>query len=306
MSRVYKKIIAFLLIPVCLTGCGSGSTSQKHQLKNDKEVIPLVIESEMDFVKEQEDEAKEEKKSQVKEKNNNFDKDITNIVSNHTVNGDLAVYVYDLNTGDSSVVNEHKMQAASLIKLYIAGCVYENYNDVKIYFGSESKINDLMKVMITISDNNAANSLTTALGNGDKAAGMQKVNNYCNNHGYGSTHMGRFLLQSNENDDNYTSVADCGKFLKDIYNNNISGSETIASLMKQQERVSKIPAGIPGGVTVANKTGELTNVENDVAIVYDNTNPFIICVMSENLGNPGSARSAQTSIAGEVYSYITD
>ena len=41
------------------------------------------------------------------------------------------------------------------------------------------------------------------------------------------------------------------------------------ALLKQQQRTNKIPAAMPAGVHVANKTGELSNVENDAGILYD-------------------------------------
>ena len=64
------------------------------------------------------------------------------------------------------------MQAASLIKLYIMGAVYENYDQITGQYGRDSVDSNLYS-MITVSDNDAANTLTTYLGGGDSAAGMQ-------------------------------------------------------------------------------------------------------------------------------------
>ena len=73
-----------------------------------------------------------------------------------------------------------------------------------------------------------------------------------------ATSMGRLLLQSNEYGDNYTSVSDCGHFLKEIYQSNAGTAEsTLAhtdamySLLKMQQRRNKIPANLPDGVKVA-------------------------------------------------------
>ena len=41
----------------------------------------------------------------------------------------------------------------------------------------------LVRSMIRVSDNDAANTLVRRLGSGDAAAGMQKVNDYCAEHG---------------------------------------------------------------------------------------------------------------------------
>ena len=78
-------------------------------------------------------------------------------------------------------------------------------------YGSAT-LDSYLTPMITVSDNDAANSLVSCLGGGDSTAGMQKVNSFCQSHGYTNTSMGRLLLASNEFGDNYTSAYDCGKF----------------------------------------------------------------------------------------------
>ena len=90
--------------------------------------------------------------------------------------------------------------------------------------------------MITVSDNDAANSLTKMLGGGDAATGRGVVNSFCTNHGYSKSSMGRMLLESNPSGENYTSVGDCAKFLKDAYCGNLSYSSSMISLLKQQQR----------------------------------------------------------------------
>ena len=65
---------------------------------------------------------------------------------------------------------------------------YENMEDVLTHQetlmkadrgAAERKVDDLLWNMITVSDNDAANTLTTYLGGGDSAAGMQAVNSFC-------------------------------------------------------------------------------------------------------------------------------
>ncbi len=96
------------------------------------------------------------------------------------------------------------------------GTVYENYESLSETYGADT-LNSYLNSMITVSDNDAANKLVNMLGDGDDEAGMRAVNAFCASHGYSSTSMGRLLLQSNEYGDNYTSVSDCGHFLKEIY-----------------------------------------------------------------------------------------
>lgn len=262
-------------------------------------------------------------------------------------NGDWAVYVCDLKTGSEGSIDDHRMQAASLIKLYIMGAVYENYDALIAQYGQDT-IDASLYSMITVSDNDAANALTTYLGSGDSSAGMQIVNNYCLAHGYTTSSMGRLLLHSNEFGDNYTSVENCGKLLKMVYwdgylqkipenrdtdekttesdlqseqvTENIASTEDdtdeittenttaltphasdMFALLCAQTRRHKIPAQLPDGVRTASKTGELDDVENDAAILYDTDNDLIIVFMSEHLSDCGAAQSTIASLSRQIY-----
>ena len=198
-------------------------------------------------------------------------------------NGSWSVFVSDLINETEGSINDQTMQAASLIKLYIMGAIYENYDQIIGQYGKDS-VDSNLHSMITVSDNDAANTLTTYLGGGNSSAGMQAVNSFCQEHGYTQTHMGRMLLASNDQDDNYTSVNDCGHFLIEVYKEEESSyahASDMYALLKAQTRQNKIPAMLPDGVKTANKTGELDNVENDAGIIYDAANDLVIVFMSQ-------------------------
>ena len=131
------------------------------------------------------------------------------------------------------------------------------------------------------------------------------INTYCKNNGYTDTSMGRMLLEKASANENYTSARDCSVFLKNIYENKLEHSEDMLNLLKQQTRTEKIPKGIPSGVETANKTGELDHVENDAAIVFDGENPYIICVMADNLSDTTEARQRIVDISSVVYENIS-
>ena len=218
-------------------------------------------------------------------------------------NGTWSVYVCDLVNNTEGAVQDARMQAASLIKLYIMGAVYENYDNIIAQYG-QSSVDSNLNSMITVSDNDAANTLVSYLGSGDSSAGMSVVNDFCSQEGYSSTHMGRLLLASNQYDDNYTSVSDCGHFLKKVYKGNQESdahAQAEFALLAAQTRRNKIPAQMPSGVSVANKTGEPSDVENDAGIIYNSQNDLIIVFMSENVPQPGSAQSTIASLSRQIY-----
>lgn len=223
-------------------------------------------------------------------------------------NGSWAVYICDLLKNSEGSINDQSMQAASLIKLYIMGAVYEDYYSLIQKYGQEN-IDSSLYSMITVSDNDSANSLVNYLGGGDSAVGINVVNSFCAEHCFNNTSMGRLLMQSNEFGDNYTSVSDCGRFLKVIYEGNSEEypyADDMFSLLCAQTRRNKIPAQLPEGVKVANKTGELSNVENDAGIIYDADNDLVIVCMAENLSEAGTAQEEIASVSRQIYDCYND
>ena len=252
--------------------------------------------------------------------NDNSDSSMDNLLNQvqsllPTDNGTWSVYVCNLAKNTDGAINDQQMQAASLIKLYIMGAVYEDYDSLSSTYGKDT-LDNALNSMITVSDNNAANTLVNYLGGGDDAAGMARVNKFCQDHGYTSTSMGRLLLADNSNGDNYTSVKDCGKFLKTIYQTDkgvstedtLAGAEYMYHLLKMQTRTNKIPAQMPDGVKVANKTGELDNVENDAGIIYDTAKgiDLVVCFMSQDLNDTAAAQSVIAQDSRMIYGYYNE
>ena len=232
-------------------------------------------------------------------------------------NGTWSVYVCNLAKNTEGSINDQQMQAASLIKLYIMGAVYEDYDSLSSKY-SKDALDNALNSMITVSDNDAANTLVNYLGGGDDAAGMARVNKFCQDHGYTSTSMGRLLLADNSNGDNYTSAKDCGKFLKTIYqidkgtatdnNDTLAGAEYMYRLLKMQTRKNKIPAQMPSNVKVANKTGELDTVENDAGIIYDTAKgiDLVVCFMSQDLNDTTAAQNTIAQDSRAIYGYYNE
>ena len=146
--------------------------------------------------------------------------------------------------------------------------------------------------------------------NVDPASTMQVVNAFAQAHGYGDTSQGRDLRDYREvpaEGENYTSVRDCGLFLERIYHGDCVSAQASAKmldLLKQQTRTWKIPAGVPEGVVTANKTGELSDTENDAAIVYSPGGDYVLCVTSTGLTDTSAAQQNIVSISSTVYQYM--
>lgn len=224
--------------------------------------------------------------------------------------GDWSVYVKNLDTDASFAIGNDKMVSASLIKLFIMAAVYEEL-DAGTLARTQDITNQLTQ-MITISHNEASNELVAALGGGDFQAGMQHINDYAASHGFPDTEQQRDMKDSRPvpiPEQNYTSVQDCGVLLEQIYRKTCVSEEADAemlALLLAQTRRSKIPAGIPDLCEIANKTGELSDTENDVAIVFSPACDYILCVMSNNLSDTAAAQAMIREISSVVYGYFNE
>lgn len=236
-----------------------------------------------------------------------------------SLNGETwAVSIKNLNTGAAGDLNgEKQMKAASLMKVFIMGAIYDRVcypSSPERYISYpeayEGELKQLITDMITVSDNTAANTLVTTLGGGDPAAGMAVVNQFCKEQGYEQTSMGRLFLEENPSGDNYTSANDCRMILEQISSGTCVNAEASAKMLdylKQQTKQGKIPAGLQeAGVSVANKTGELAgdygvHVEHDIAVIEKDGSAVVLCFLSEGVQDHGAAITQITNMAQDAY-----
>ena len=196
--------------------------------------------------------------------------------------GKWSVYIKNLDTNEYLLINDKKLPSASLIKLFVMMKVYDEINNGDLK--ESSSVKTRLKNMITVSDNSSANELTALLTKKKTfRAGAKRLNKYCKKEGYTKT---KFLVEMGKSSlKNVTSAKDCGRVLERIYRKtavNKKSSGKMLKLLKAQKRRTKIPAGVPAKVTVANKTGETYFAENDAAIVFSDGADYVIVVMSKN------------------------
>lgn len=217
-----------------------------------------------------------------------------------------AVSMIDMDTGAHGNINgDVSMKSASVIKAFILATVYDRVcypssaeRQIYIEESYDGELKQLLTDMITVSSNEASNTLIERLGGGDAAVGMSVVNQFCEENGYTGTHLGRRFLESNPSGDNYVSANDCSRLLASIYEGTCVNQEASAKMyeyFKNQTRVNKIPAGLAGtSARAANKTGELFGdygdfVENDIAVIEDGDSAYVLSILSGSLQDNGTA-----------------
>ena len=222
--------------------------------------------------------------------------------------GDWSLYLYRLDTDEEIAINaDQPMVSASLIKLYIAGCYLERVKKGKL---DDNYDYQLFK-MLSESDNGATNTLIDVLG-------MDRINRFMKKHHFKAGKLNRKMLVQNGTE-NYTSSADCGKVLREVYNwdyvNPDSSARVMRALWAQIPRNrQKIPAGVPSDIETANKTGELyikdqngtsIAIQNDAAVIFAPHHPYILVVMTAVPGGgEGQLHREIAGLSAQVYEAI--
>lgn len=204
------------------------------------------------------------------------------------------------NTGHRTSNNNEKMKAASVIKLFIMEYIYtaaaEGEIDVDATVSGQS-IKSLVKKMITVSDNDATNILIDHFG-------MGKINDFIKNSGYEKTVLARKMLDTEaaaNGKENYTCVSDVMLFLDKLYNNRDTYPQSeMLSVMKQQQISTKFRRDMPSEIEIASKTGELSDTENDVAIVFTQKGDYALVCLTKT-SDSASARNTLAICCKEIY-----
>jgi beta-lactamase class A len=218
--------------------------------------------------------------------------------------GQVGYGVYYLNDPQTATLNpDQPFIAASVIKVFIMAYLYDQIKQQKLsetqLIGGNS-LATLIHLMIQNSDNTATNTLIDFVG-------MPTLNQFIEKSGYKQTQLQRRMLDNvarSKGLDNYTSVHDTLLFLKRLYQqkDTFPASEML-TIMQGQTVKTKIPSQLPNGTVVANKTGELADVENDIGIVYRTDKPYIIVAFSNQVQNSAGERQAIGALSLAAYQY---
>jgi beta-lactamase class A len=177
--------------------------------------------------------------------------------------------------------------------------------------GNTISINTLAHAMIEQSDNTASNVLINFLG-------MDRIATTIHRAGLAKTQLHRHFMDVNaivHHSENLTTAHDMGTILYEIERGAHEGIYTVASpascramidiLLRQEDR-DKIARGLPKGTPLANKTGEIDGVRNDVGIVdpYGNE-PYVIAVLTKDLDDFSLGNIAIRRISKVIYSALS-
>ncbi|HMG00745.1 MAG TPA: serine hydrolase [Gemmatimonadaceae bacterium] len=157
--------------------------------------------------------------------------------------------------------------------------------------GQRVRVDTLLRLMITRSSNFATNTLITLVGadavtRSMRSLGAQRIQ----------------VLRGVEDGkafekglNNTTTARDLAIILGAIEEGRAASpaaTHEMLAILLAQEFNEKIPAGLPPGTRVAHKTGEITAVSHDAAIIYPNgRKPYVLVVLTR--GIPDGAKSSK-------------
>lgn len=267
-----------------------------------------------------------------------LERDIREIIRRHAGDtAEVSVALRDLRTGDSLLVDAHRsLHAASTMKVPVMlelfrradageirldsavevknefrsiadGSTYRlspaDDSDTTLYhrLGERVAVRELIERMITRSSNLSTNLLIDL-------ADPRRIERTMAAIGAGEMHVLRGVedgpaYQAGMN--NTTSAYALMRVMEAVAGARAASpaaSREMAAILGRQEFTEIIPAGVPPGTRTANKTGSITRIAHDAAIVYPaGHEPYVLVVLTHGFLSPASAAPVGREISGAVW-----
>ncbi len=236
---------------------------------------------------------------------------------------DSAVYVRDVVGDDSFTYHSDRIfPSANLMDLFILWDLFDRaghgglkldepvtfdhnkavYGGILHRFqsGAVLRLADLAQIMLSVSDNTAANLLIDRLG-------MDKINATIHSLGARTTILARKMMDGEakkQGRDNLTSAEDVGAVLEQI----LKTSPRMLDMLSVQKDISRLPAFLPFQdsdeleTILVHKTGELPGIGHDAGIFfYRTSHPVVVVVLTEHTPSFQAGCAFEAQIGKIVY-----
>jgi beta-lactamase class A len=267
--------------------------------------------------------------------------EIREIIRRHAGDtAEVSVAFRDMATGDSVLVDAHKpLHAASTMKVPVMlelfrradageislgdsvevrnafrsiadGSTYTldpgDDSDSTLYHRIDQRlpIRELIELMITRSSNLATNLLIDLADPKRIAGTMDRI-------GAGEMHVLRGVEDTpafNAGMNNTTSAYALMRVMEAVADGRAASpaaSREMVEILGRQEFTEMIPAGVPPGTRTANKTGSITRIAHDAAIVFPpGRAPYVLVVMTHGFLSPESAAPVGREISAAVWRHV--
>jgi beta-lactamase class A len=168
--------------------------------------------------------------------------------------------------------------------------------------GQKRTLRELCELMITASSNLATNLLIEKLDVENIRATVRGLGAYGMNVVRGVEDDKAFQKGLN----NTTTARGLGNLLQAIAEGkavDAASSNEMVAILEWQKFNEGIPAGLPKGIPVAHKTGEITKIHHDAAIVFAKR-PFILVILVRGLSEKKDSAALMADISRSLYEAI--
>ena len=234
--------------------------------------------------------------------------------------------------GDDLVVSrdaDRQLPAASVIKLFVAGTVYQQVAAGSLQLtepftvrpadvvggtgilqrqvGSTHTLDEMVEIMLLHSDNTASNMLIDRLG------GFTPVNRFCDGLALSTTRLNRKLLDTAAQErgiENLSTARDVATYLIRLSQGQVVNrtySQRILSILERRGQTDRVwqLRDLPPDVGAAHITGTLTGIRNDTARVAAGSGSYILVIFVQNRDEAASESSIARAGA-DIYRAVTD
>ncbi|TAM56564.1 serine hydrolase [bacterium] len=239
--------------------------------------------------------------------------------------GSVAVAVRDLRTGQVAGYNaQASLPAASTIKVPVMVEVFKQMEDGTFTLGREVTLQNgdrddgwgdlaaapsgshytvrrLLWLMITQSDNTAANMLI-------RLVGRVHVNETMRALGLDHTALSDYIRSYGDIRSIRTTASDMAHLMALIAHGELVDEWScgeMLEIMAGQQINTLLPEPLPSDVLIAHKTGSLHDTLNDVGVVYLHDAPYAIAVMTTRLPSLDSGRAFIHAVSSLAFKQIS-
>jgi beta-lactamase class A len=178
--------------------------------------------------------------------------------------------------------------------------------DLYAAIGETRPLEDLVGRMIDRSSNLATNLLLAKVGAARVTAAMRALDAYDVQVLRGVEDGKAFAAGIN----NTVTAYDLMLVLRALAEGRVASpaaSERMVHILEAQELNEKIPAGLPAGIRVAHKTGDITGIHHDAAIVYPPAgSPYVLVVLTAGFEEESEADAAIADVSRAVWEARTE
>jgi len=165
--------------------------------------------------------------------------------------------------------------------------------------GQTRSLRELCELMITVSSNFATNLLIEKLGVENIRATVHQL-------GADGMNVLRGVEDGKafeKNLNNTTTARGLGILLQTLADGtavNAESSHAMIAILQRQKFNEGIPSGLPPGISVAHKTGEITKIHHDAAIVFAK-HPYVLVILVRGLADKKDSAALMSEISKTLY-----